>query len=251
MRRTRHSLAAMIALMVLGGVGGVSMAQAQEAPCAPGDPCDEVLFEVTLPPGAMGDRLERINSGGLIVDPGVEAVMGTDDASVARAGEPVQLAPADLIFLPVLAVEDLVPGATIAIANPGSEPAVTRGFHAHAYESFSGWPDGISETEGFAEANDAGDLAAAVAGDLTYRLVRMTVPAGSPVPLDDPARFTLLDVHEGKVQPTVSGGGDEASPFWNPIHGGYLPHVEGRRYDLLVSGEDPASIYAMTVLPRS
>jgi hypothetical protein len=126
---------------------------------------------------------------------------------------------------------------------------VTRGFHAHAYESFPGWPDGISETEGFAEANDADDLAAAVAGDLTYRLERMIVPVGSPVPLDDAALFTLLDVHEGKVQRTVSGGGDEAPPFWNPIHGGYLPVVPGRTYDLLVSGDSPAVIYQMVVLP--
>jgi hypothetical protein len=85
----------------------------------------------------MGDRLERINSGGLIVDPGVEATIGTanegirgrfmyvesgelvitpmvdspvwqagaargGDARVAQAGEPVGLGSGDLIFLPVL-----------------------------------------------------------------------------------------------------------------------------------------------------
>jgi hypothetical protein len=287
MRNLRAAGAAILGCLALGGLPALAQ-EASPSPVASGptEVTEELLFEVTLPPGAMGERLERINSGGLVIAPGIEAVIGTDNegirgrfmyvesghllvtpmvdsliwlagtalggtVSIAQAGEAVRLEPGDLIFLPVIAVDDLVPGTTIIVANPGSEPAETRGFHAHAYESFPGWPGGITENEGFAEANDAEDLAAAVAGDVTYRLTRLTVPVGASVPLDDAALFTLVDVHEGKVQRTVSGNGDEAPPFWNAIHGGYLPGLPDWTYDLVVGGDSPAVVDELAVLPTA
>ena len=174
MRTLRLSLIGTVILVLLGGIGS-SVALAQDK--AEGV-TEELLFEVTLPPGVMSDWLERIGTSGLTFAPGVEAVIGTDNEGmrgrvlyvesgelvvtpmvdspvwqggaalggspgVAPAGEAVRLEPGDLIFLPVIAAADLVPGATTVIANPGAEPAMTQGLHAHAYESFPGWPEGI------------------------------------------------------------------------------------------------------------
>jgi hypothetical protein len=279
MRRLSAVGSVIVVCLALGGLPAL----AQETSGEPEGLATELLFEATLPPGAMGGYLERINSGGLTVAPGAEAVIGIDNegmrgrflyvesgqiaitpmvdspvwlegaalggsAGVARAGEEALLQPGDLIFIPVLAVEDLVPGATIVVVNRGSEPAVTRGFHAHAYESFAGWPEGISDNEGAAEAHYPADLEAAVAGDVTYRLSRTTAPIGSVLPLDDAALFTLVDVYEGKVQRTVSDG-DGSPPFWNPIHGGYLPGGPDWAFELVVDGDGPAVVSEMTVVP--
>jgi hypothetical protein len=285
MRRMWAAGAAMLVCLTLGGLPALAHG-ASPAATGPNEVTAELLVEVTLPPGAMGERLERINSGGLIIAPGLEAVIGSDNeairgrfmyvesgqlvvspmvdsptwqagtalggpASIAPAGEAVRLEPGDLIFLPVIPVDDLVPGATITVANPGTVPAETRGFHAHAYESFPGWPDGITENEGFAEANDAEDLAGVVAGDMTFRLTRLTAPVGASLPLDADAIFTLVDVHEGKVQRTVSGNGDGAPPFWNPIHGGVVTPSPGWTFDLVVSGDGPAVVSELAALPAA
>lgn len=42
---------------------------------------------------------------------------------------------------------------------------MTRGFHAHAYEPFPGWPEGISDNEGIAVATYPEHLEAVVADD--------------------------------------------------------------------------------------
>ena len=249
----RRLLAAGAAIVVCLALGGLLVAGQEASPEAsgPDEATTELLFEVTLPPGVMSDQLERINTGGLTIAPGVETVLGTDiepirgrvlylesgrlvvtpmvDSPVWQggaalggspvtvpAGEAVALEPGDLIFLPVIPVGDLVSGATITIANPGAEPAVTRGLHAHAYESSPGWPDGITENEGVAEASDQDALAAVVAGDVTFRSTRLTAPVGSSLALDDAALFTMIDVYDGKVERTATGPEGGTPPSGTP-----------------------------------
>ena len=283
MRTVWAAGAAIVVCLALGG--GLAAAQeASPAASGPNEVTPEELFEVTLPPGVMSDQLERINTGGLTIAPGVEVVLGTDiepirgrvlylesgglvvtpmvdspvwlggaalggSPDIAPAGEAVKLEPGDLIFLPVIAVGDLVPGATITIANLGVEPTVTRGFHAHAYESFPGWPEGITENEGVAEASDQDDLAAVVAGDVTFRSTLLTAPVGSSLPLDDAALFTLVDVYDGKVERTATGPDGTTPPYWNPIHGGVLTPSPGWTFDLTVAGDGPALVTELAVLP--
>ena len=276
MRTVWAAGAAIVMCLALGELPAAAQ-EASPAASGPNEVTSEELFEVTLPPGVMSDQLERINTGGLTVAPGVEVVLGTDiepirgrvlylesgglvvtpmvdspvwlggaalggSPDIAPAGEAVKLEPGDLIFLPVIAVGDLVPGATITIANLGVEPAVTRGFHAHAYESFPGWPDGITENEGVAEASDQDAMAAVVAGDVTFRSTRLTAPVGSSLPLDDAALFTLVDVYDGKVERTATGPDGTTPPFWNPIHGGVLTPSPGWTFDLTVAGDGPAVV---------
>ena len=285
MRRLWAATAAMLVCLALGGL----LAQAREASGEPGEVTAELLFEVTLPPGVMSDELERINTGGLTVAPGVEAVLGTDiepmrgrllyvesgeivvtpmvDSPVWQggaalggtpqtvpAGEAVQLAPGDLIFLPVVAASDIVSGATTTIANPGTEPAVLRGFHGHARTGGSpafAWPDGIAENEGFVEASDQDAMAAIMADGATFRATRLTAPVGASLPLDDSAMFTMVDVYDGKVERTVTAPEGYAPPFWNPIKGGFVPASPDWTFDLVVGGDSPAVVHELAVLPAA
>lgn len=74
-------------------------------------------------------------------------------------------------------------------------------------------------------------------------MTRMTAPGGTSLPLDDAALFTLADVYEGVVQRTADGG-DGTPPFWNPIHGGYLPAGSGF-HGVIYEGPAPA-VYDMS-----
>jgi hypothetical protein len=281
MRRLWAAGAAIVMCLTLGGVPAV----AQEPSSEPSEVTTELMFEVTLPPGVMSDELQRINTGGLTVAPGVEAAIGTDNEAirgrllyvesgeivvtpmvdspvwlggaalggspgVAPTGEAVRLEPGDLIFLPVIAAREVVPPTTIA--NPDTEPAVLRGFHAHARGGgFPGWPTGIADNEGAAEAGDQEVIAAIMADGATFRSTRLTAPVGSPLPLDDAALFTLVDVYEGKVERTATGPEGETPSFWNPIKGGYVPTSPDWTFNLTVAGDSAAIVNEMAVLPAA
>jgi hypothetical protein len=271
--------------LALGGLPSL----AQEASSGPDEATTELLFEVTLPPGVMSDELERINTEGLTVAPGVEAVLGTDiepirgrllyvesgeivvtpmvdspvwlggaalsgSRGIAPGGEAVTLVPGDLVFLPVVAASDIVPGATITIANHGTESAVLRGFHAHARSgglaAFT-WPDGITDNEGFAEASDQDAMAVIMADGATFRATRLTASVGSSLPLDPAALFTMVDVYDGKVERTATGPQGKTPPFWNPIKGGVLTQDPDWTFDLVVAGDGPALVAEMAVLPAA
>ena len=45
----------------------------------------------------------------------------------------------------------------------------------------------------------------------------------------------MVDVHEGKVERTVTGPEGETPPFWNPIHGGVLTPSPDWTFDLVVA----------------
>jgi hypothetical protein len=285
MRRMWAAAAIMVVCLALGGVP----VAAQEASGGPTEVTSNVLFEVTLPPGVMSDELERINTEGLTIAPGVEAVLGTDiepirgrllyvesgeivvtpmvdspvwlggaalsgSPGIAPGAEPVTLVPGDLIFLPVVAASDIVSGATTTIANPGTEPAVLRGFHAHAktggLAAFA-WPDGITDNEGFAEASDQDAMAVIMADGATFRATRLTASVGSSLPLDPAALFTMVDVYDGKVERTATGPEGKTPSFWNSIKGGFMPTSPDWTFDLTVAGDGPALVAEMAVLPAA
>ena len=274
-------LASLVVLMSLA-VGG-QLATAQEA-SSEGEPTSDPTYEVFLPPEVMSDRLERVNTGGLTVEPGVRAIVGADVEAIrgrllyvesgqieltpmvdspvwqdgvtqggatgtAPAGEAAVLDTGELIFLPVIAPTDVDPDATIGIANPGSEPAVLRGFHGHSGGGNDVWPEGVAINEGFVEARDVDLMDTLMADGAVFRSTFVTAPAGASVPLDDSALFTMVDVYEGKVKRTATGPDGVAPPFWNSIKGGYLPVDPDWTYELVVDGDDQAVLNITTVLP--
>ena len=197
-----------------------------------------------------------LESGEIVVTPMVDAPVWQAGAALggspvtAPAGEAIRLVPGDLIFLPVVAADDLVPGALTTIANPGTEPAVLRGFHAHARGGgWPGWPTGMADNEGTAEASDQDAMAVIMADGATFRSTRLTAPVGSSLPLDDAALFTMVDIYDGKVERTATGPEGTTPPFWNPIHGGVLTPSPDWTFDLTVAGDGPAVVAEMAVLP--
>ncbi len=90
-----------------------------------------------------------------------------------------------------------------------------------------------------------------MADGATFRSTLLTAPAGFSVPLDDAALFTMVDVYAGRVARTATGPDGEMPPFWNPIKGGYLPQSSDWAFDLEVSGDSPAVVNLLTVLPTA
>lgn len=279
MRKIALASAAVLVSLTVGG----QLATAQEA-SGEGETTPEAAYEVFVPPEVMSDRLERVNTGGLTVEPGVQAIVGADieamrgrlfyvesgqieltpmvDSPVwqdgvtqgkatgtAPAGEAAALDTGELIFLPVIAPTDVDPDATIGIANPGAEPAVLRGFHGHSGGGNDVWPEGVANNEGFVEARDVDLMDSLMADGAVFRSVRLTAPVGASVPLDDSALFTMVDVYDGKVKRTATGPDGVAPPFWNAIKGGYVPVDPDWTFELVVDGDDPAVINITTVLP--
>jgi hypothetical protein len=275
-------LAFVSAVVLMSSTVGGQSATAQEA-SGEGALAPEPAYEVFLPPEVMSDRLERVNTGGLTVEPGVRAIVGADieamrgrlfyvesgqieltpmvDSPVWQdgvtrggatgtvpGGEAVVLDTGELIFLPVIAPADVDPDATIGIANPGSEPAVLRGFHGHSGGGNDVWPEGVANNEGFVEARDVDLMDTLMADGAVFRSTFVTAPAGASVPLDDSALFTMVDVYEGKVKRTAAGPDGVTAPFWNSIKGGYLPVDPDWTFELVVDGDDPAVLNITTVL---
>ena len=59
-------------------------------------------------------------------------------------------------------------------------------------------------------------MAAILADGATFRSTRLTAPVGSSLPLDPAALFTMVDVHEGKVERTAISPEGETPPFGTP-----------------------------------
>ena len=74
--------AASAAILMCLAISGMPVA-AQEASGELGEITLDLLFEVTLPPSVMSDVLERINTGGLTVAPGLEADIGSDNRGLS------------------------------------------------------------------------------------------------------------------------------------------------------------------------
>lgn len=279
MRRVAMASAVVLLSLTVGG----QLATAQEA-SGEGELTPEPAYEVVLPPEVMSDRLERVNTGGLTVEPGVRATIGADvepmrgrlfyvesgqveltpmvDSPVWQdgvteggatgtvpGGEAVVLDTGELMFLPVIAPADVDPDATTGIANPGTEPAVLRGFHGHSGGGNDVWPDGVANNEGFVEARNADLMDILMAEGAIFRSTPLTAPVGASLPLDDSALFTMVDIYEGKVKRTATGPEGVSPPFWNSIKGGYLPVDPDWDFDLIVDGDGPAVINITTVLP--
>jgi hypothetical protein len=107
----------------------------------------------------------------------------------------------------------------------------------------------MADNEGTAEANEQDAMAAVMADGATFRATGLTAPVGASLPLDDNAMFTMVDVYDGKVERTVTGPEGQTPPFWNPIHGGVVALSPDWTFDLVVSGDDPAVVHELTVLP--
>lgn len=279
MRVVRPPLVWAAILIVLGTFSSPAVGQ-------PGPATEGTIFEVTVPSSLLSTDLERINTGGLAIAPGTEAVMGIDNEAIrgrlffvesgsvevtplvdslvwhgaaalgaaprfAPAGEVAPLQPGDLVFLPVVGAHELEPGSTTTIANPGTEQAVLRGFHAHARGGgWPGWPAGIADNEGFSEGNDQDLMAVLMADGATFRWQNLTAPAGSSLPLDAAALATMVDVLAGKVERrAVDTASAPLALFWNPIHGGVIPGDATGTVDLVVAGDDPAVVQMMAILP--
>ena len=285
MRTLRISLAGMAALALLAGVGGSAVAQAEES--ATTDALtSEALFEITLPVEAVPERLTKMNTLILTVEPGVEASIGfANEAMRGRAlyldvGEliiepmadtlvwrgdevlggspetvtaatPTKLAAGDLIFLPAIPDAALDPDAVVRVQNPGTVPAVTLGFHTHAAGGgFPGWPDGVSGV-GMAEHADPAAMELVMDGEATFRLSRVTAESGAAVPVSDDAMFSMLEVLDGEVERTLTGAGGDSVRAWPAGQGGVVFRYPDVTIDLVAVSDTPAVVMEVAVVPST
>ena len=242
MRALRLSLVGAITVCLLCGPSVGVMSQSEEI-----DPAGEtVLFQVTVPADAIPAELTRIDlemntiepgaealfgrgneagrgralyvvSGELVIEPMVDALVWRQDArfggtpSIVPATEATRLLPGDLVFLRAIPPDDILDELPVgmSITNPGSEPAVTLGFHTH--EKHAGlptlhtiyapqWPETMS---GGAVASISGSPAMdPVQGrDLVFRLSRRAAEAGQRLPVPEEASIALYFVEDGSVKP--------------------------------------------------
>jgi hypothetical protein len=283
MRRLRISLVGTVIFALLGGLSVAAVAQTEESATADA-PTAEVLFEVTLPAEAVPERITKMNTLILTVDPGVEASISSAneamrgralyldegeliiepmaDALVWRGDEvlggspetvtaatPTELAAGDLIFLPAIPDAALDPDAVVRVQNPGTVPAVTLGFHTHAAGGgFSGWPDGVTGV-GMAEHADPDAMELVMDGEATFRLSRVTAESGTAVPVSDDALFSLLEVLDGEVERTLTGAGGDDVRTWPAGQGGVVFRDPDVTIDLVALSDTPAVVMEVAVVP--
>ena len=246
----------------------------------------EVLFEVTLPAEAVPERLTKMNTLILTVDPGVEASIGSAneamrgralyldegeliiepmaDALVWRgddvlggspetvtAATPTELAAGDLIFLPAIPDAALDPDAAVRVQNPGTVPAVTLGFHTHAAGGgFPGWPDGVTGA-GMAEHANPDAMGLVMDGEATFRLSRMTAESGTAVPVSDDAMFSMVEVLDGEVERTLTGAGGDDVRTWQAGQGGVIFRAPEVTIDLVAVSDTPVAMMEVAVVPSA
>ena len=158
MRTLRLSLAGTVILSLFVGIGtAVVVGQSDESTVPAGSFEREVLFDVTVPADAMPERLGRVNLEIQVVEPGVAVDVGIDNeaargksfyiesgqlvvepmvdalhwkAASTVGGSPETIPPGvstrlpqgSLILLPAVEPDELVEGAVLRLANPGTEP---------------------------------------------------------------------------------------------------------------------------------
>ena len=283
MRTLRLSLVGTVILLLLSGLSVAAVAQT-EGSATTDALTSEVLFEVTIPAEAVPERLTKMNTLILTVDPGVEASIGSAneamrgralyldegeliiepmaDALVWRGDEvlggspetvtaatPTELAAGDLIFLPAIADAALDPAAAVRVQNPGTVPAVTLGFHTHAAGGgFLGWPDGFTGA-GTAEYANPDAMELVMDGEATFRLSRMIAESGTAVPVSEDAVFSMVEVLDGEVEHTVTGAGGDNVMTWQAGRGGVVSSTPETTIDLAAVGDTPAVVMEVAVIP--
>jgi ribose transport system substrate-binding protein len=263
-------------------MAGEEVAAQTPSPMTTEQATTEVLFDITLPAEVLPDQLTKTNTLMLTVAPGTDVSIGIDNEAIrgralyldtgelviepmadallwrgadamagrpetAPAGEPVELAPGDVIFLPAIEADDLVPGAVVRIVNPGPEDAVTMGFHTHAAGGgFPGWPDGVTGV-GMAEYANPYAMALVMDGDATFRLSRMTAESGTAVPVSDDAMFSMVEVLVGEVERTLTGAGGDNVRTWQAGQGGVVYRAPEVTTALVAVSDTPAVVMEVAV----
>ena len=266
MRRMWAAGAAMVVCLALGGLP----VAAQDA--SPAGAQDEVLYEITVPPEAIPDRLGKIvvdewtvdsgtdvsipydnegilgrgmylESGELTVTPAYDALLWTGEAArggsqvIAPAGEEVALAAGDVLLLPAVPRDQLDPTAEVGIANPGTTDAQVFAFHMHWWENWPGWPRGIRGTQGIT-FGWPDELARVAAGDTTFRLTQLTPQPGEALPFPEDAAFVYDYLKSGVLSDwTILGSGPKERA------------VDVERPQHIVAGDVPADVLELAVIP--
>lgn len=275
MRKTRMCLVGVVSLVLL--TGAVVPAAGHEARVT-----EDVLFEVVLPASALPDpfrnlyfeaetlapgldgvisaRVENmrgrtiyVDAGELVIEPMADALLWRQEAAIGgepeavRAGESVALTAGELILLPAIPWGEFDPEAVIPIANPGSEPTVTYGFHLCSGGGAPRWPEGmVPIVPAGGVVTSAGPLAPLASGEAVVRLTRKTLEPGATTGFDEQALFSLHRLESGSIDASYTSAYDDkvVTYAWEP--GRSLPtHATKTDWELRASSEVPASMVTL------
>ena len=271
MRRWRLTVTGVVTALLLIGTGVPAAAEE-------GTATEDVLFEVVVPASAVPDPFRTLYFEAQTVDPGADAIVGaaaenmtgraiyvdtgelliepvTDaflwrqeatfgsDPDEVPAGAPVRLAAGDLILLPTIPDTEAVGDAALRIANPGSEMAVTYGFHLCGGGGSPAWPEGMGHIPPAGGVSfPGGHLAPLASAEAVVRLSRTTLEPGATTGLDDDVLFGLGRLESGSIDASFNDKTDGALRMrsWEP--GRELPFVLGTDWELRASSHVPASM---------
>ena len=271
-------------MALLGGLSGAVVAQGEEA--GDSDVVSETVFELLIPSEAMPEDFVRlrvedwtlaagtdafdsfptnarneamrgraivVDSGEFVIEPVVDALVwrgAGDEPVIAPAGEVVTVTLGEAIFLPAIPDAEVDPEASLRTANPGSEDATARSFHAHqAGGTFSGFPSGLT----LGDWDMAVNLQAMEPFDdvdVLFRLTRISGGPGAPIPTAEAPAVGLYYVEEGDVEQVASGPGGESVLDWPAGKNGFLPRTEGVEQPLYVVGDADASVLELAAIPQ-
>jgi len=204
---------------------------------------------------AMRARALLVESGELLVEPTTDALLWREEGvapEVARGGVAVRLTPGEAIFLPSMPDAEVDSEKHMRIANPGSEDAMVRSFHAHAgAQSFGGFPEGISRGDGWFGKGGYPRGISFDGVDVLFRLTRWTGEPGAALPLVGHPALAMYYVESGTLEETTARGPDgTVTDEWMAERHYVLPMVEGVERSLLVAGEDVASVLELVAIPQ-
>jgi hypothetical protein len=278
MRSLGAAGAAIALCLALGG----AQAAAQDSPVT-----EDVLFEVVVPASAVPDPFYALYFEGQTLDPGVDGVIGAGvenmrgrtlyvdagelviepmaDALLWRqeatisgfpedvpAGASVSLAAGDLILLPAIPPDQLDPEAVIGIANPGTEIAVTYGFHMCSGGGAPSFPEGMRDIRPGGGVKTGGKATAPLASeDAVVRLTRTTLEPGATAGLDEDALFALHRLESGTIDVSFTSTVNDKTFIWSWEPGGVLPSRVGKTdWELRASSDTPASMLTLSGVER-
>jgi len=254
------------------------------APAAESSPSDGVLFELTIPPDALGDHLSKVGVERWIVASGADAVIkaaneayrgrgivvdeGEFDVtpfaeallwraadgpgaarSIAPAGELTTLTAGDAIFLPVIPEEELDPRDVLRISIPGDGDATAWSFHTHqSVGSFLGYPEGLTIGAWDASFSSPDMVAPLMDGGAVFRLTRSTVDPRTSLDIADAPELAIYHVERGELE-YVLGAFSEGWPAGR--RGGVVWPIASTEQTLTATADEPTRFLRLDVMPAS
>ena len=164
----------------------------------------------------------------------------------------VTLGPGDAIFLPAIPADEVDEEAVLRVANPGSQEATAYTFHKHDLDGgpWLGFPDGVT-LDGWDYALGLAPWDPFNGTDVHVRLSRLTGEPGTMIPVPEPPGVGLYYVESGVLDQVTAGPEREFTTAWRSRHNGSITSTENLEKTLEITGDGPASLLALAVVPVS